>query len=169
MERLAQVLSERLLMLEGKSCSFRVNYHLFTTRVQPLHHDSLTSLCYSVTVGMPWNHALSQQNHVVLPSCVREVCLCLQREVIRSRGGLSSIPMRSMQQRTQRITRFVMVQYIALAGWVLVQSTFSLSSLGRTIPCALLMVLEAICWIATLLLLSVLFKREYTHFTHYRL
>jgi len=62
-----------------------------------------------------------------------------------------------------------MVQYIALAGWVLVQSTFSLSSRGRTIPCALLMVLEAICWIATLLLMFVLFKREYTHFTHYRL
>jgi len=75
------------------------------------------------------------------------------------------MPMRTIQQRAQRITRFVVVHYITLAGWVLVQSTFSLSSRGRTIPCALLMVLEAIGWMATLLLLFVLFKREYTRFT----
>ncbi len=72
--------------------------------------------------------------------------------------------MRTMQKRAQRITQFVAVQCIALVGWILVQSTFSLSSLGRTIPFALLMVIEAIWWIATLLMMFVLFKREYNRF-----
>ncbi len=72
--------------------------------------------------------------------------------------------MLTMQQRAQRITRFALVQCIALVGWILVQSTFSLSSLGRTIPFALMMVIETIWWIATLLLMFMLFKREYSRF-----
>ncbi len=70
----------------------------------------------------------------------------------------------TMQQRAQRITRFVMVQMIALVGWILVQSAFSLSPLGRTIPFVLMMGIEAIWWIATLVMMFVLFKREYSRF-----
>jgi hypothetical protein len=70
----------------------------------------------------------------------------------------------NMQQRANRITRFVTVQLIALVGWILVQSFFSLSPLGRTIPFAVTMVIEAIWWIATLVIMFVLFRREYNRF-----
>ena len=70
----------------------------------------------------------------------------------------------NMEQRANRITRFVTVQLIALVGWIIVQSFFSLSSLGRTIPFAVTMVIEAIWWIATLVIMFVLFKQEYDSF-----
>jgi hypothetical protein len=70
----------------------------------------------------------------------------------------------SMRQRASRITRFVTVQLIALIGWIIVQSFFSLSPLGRTIPFAVTLVIEAIWWIATLVIMFVLFKREYNRF-----
>ena len=70
----------------------------------------------------------------------------------------------TMRERASRVTRFVIVQFIALVGWIIVQSTFSLTSLGRTIPFAVTMVVEAIWWIATLAIMLVLFRREYTRF-----
>src|SRR6266702_7951116 len=70
----------------------------------------------------------------------------------------------NMRQRAHRVTRFVTVQLIALVGWIIVQSFFSLSPLGRTIPFALTMVIEAIWWIATLVIMFLLFKREYDGF-----
>ena len=70
----------------------------------------------------------------------------------------------SMRQRSRRITWFVTVQLIALVGWILVQSFFSLSALGHTIPFAVTIVIEAIWWIATLVIMFLLFKREYNGF-----
>src|SRR5260370_7460533 len=70
----------------------------------------------------------------------------------------------NMEQRANRITRFVTVQLIALVGWIIVQSFFSLSSFGRTIPFAVTMVIEAIWWIATLVIMFLLFRREYSRF-----
>ncbi len=70
----------------------------------------------------------------------------------------------NMQQRANRITRFVTVQLIALVGWIIVQSFFSLSPLGRTIPFAVTMVIEAIWWIATLVIMFLLFRRVYSRF-----
>jgi hypothetical protein len=70
----------------------------------------------------------------------------------------------NMEHRANRITRFVTVQLIALVGWIIVQSFFSLSSLGRTIPFAVTMVIEAIWWIATLVIMFLLFRREYSRF-----
>ena len=70
----------------------------------------------------------------------------------------------NMEQRANRITRFVTVQLIALVGWILVQSFFSLSPPGRTIPFAVTMVIEAIWWIATLVIMFLLFRREYSRF-----
>ena len=69
-----------------------------------------------------------------------------------------------MQQRAYRITRFLTVQLIALIGWIIVQSSFSLTSLGRTIPFAVTLVVEAIWWIVTLAIMLVLFRREYNRF-----
>ena len=70
----------------------------------------------------------------------------------------------NMRQHAQRVTYFVTVQLIALVGWILVQSFFSLSPLGRTIPFAVVIVVEAIWWIATLVIMFVLFQREYRRF-----
>ena len=70
----------------------------------------------------------------------------------------------TMQQRSVRITWFVTVQLIALVGWIIVQSFFSLSALGRTIPFAVTIVIEAIWWIATLVIMFLLFRREYYSF-----
>ena len=70
----------------------------------------------------------------------------------------------NMRQRARRVTRFVAVQLIALVGWIIVQSFFSLSPLGRTVPFAVTIVIEAIWWIATLVIMFLLFKREYDSF-----
>ncbi|GAC1347564.1 MAG: hypothetical protein NVS3B14_17530 [Ktedonobacteraceae bacterium] len=70
----------------------------------------------------------------------------------------------NMRQRAQRITLFVIVQFIALVGWIIVQSFFSLSAFGRAIPFAMMIVIEAIWWIATLVIMFLLFKRVYNGF-----
>ena len=70
----------------------------------------------------------------------------------------------TLRQRAHKITYFVTVQLIALVGWIIVQSFFSLSPLGRTIPFAVIMIIETIWWIATLVIMFVLFRREYNSF-----
>jgi hypothetical protein len=70
----------------------------------------------------------------------------------------------NMRQRAGKVTRFVTVQLIALIGWIIVQSFFSLSPLGRTVPFAVTILIEAIWWIATLVIMFLLFKREYDRF-----
>ena len=72
--------------------------------------------------------------------------------------------MNNMRKQADRITYFVTVQLIALVGWIIVQSTFSLSPFGRSIPFALTMVIETIWWIATLVIMFLLFRREYGGF-----
>lgn len=70
----------------------------------------------------------------------------------------------NMSQHAYRITWFLTVQLIALIGWIIVQSFFSLSPLGRTLPFEVTIVIEAIWWIATLVIMFLLFKREYNRF-----
>jgi tellurite resistance protein TehA-like permease len=70
----------------------------------------------------------------------------------------------SMSEQAQRVTRFVTVQLIALVGWIVVQSCFSLTPLGRSLPFAVMIVVEGIWWIATLLILFALYRREYQRF-----
>src|SRR5260370_37502146 len=74
---------------------------------------------------------------------------------------MASVPMR---QRAYKITYFVTVQLIALVGWIIVQAFFSLSPLGHNIPFAVTIVIETIWWIATLVIMFVLFRREYNSF-----
>src|SRR6266581_4524335 len=85
------------------------------------------------------------------------------RHIIRE-GGLSSMEQSGMQKRAYRVRRFLIVQLIALIGWIIVQSFFSLSPFGRTIPYAITIVIEAVWWIATLVIMFVLFKQEYDSF-----
>ncbi|HXZ03518.1 MAG TPA: hypothetical protein VEH81_01725 [Ktedonobacteraceae bacterium] len=69
-----------------------------------------------------------------------------------------------MQKRAYRVTRFLTVQLIALIGWIIVQSFFSLTPPGRAIPYAITILIEAIWWIATLIIMFLLFKHEYDGF-----
>ncbi len=70
----------------------------------------------------------------------------------------------TMRQRANNVRRFVIIQLIALVGWILVQTFFSLSPLGRTIPFVVTIVIEAIWWMATLMIMFLLFRRVYSRF-----
>ncbi len=70
----------------------------------------------------------------------------------------------SIEHRAYRVTWFLTVQLIALIGWIIVQSFFSLSPLGQNLGFTPTIVVEAIWWIATLVIMFVLFKREYNSF-----
>jgi hypothetical protein len=70
----------------------------------------------------------------------------------------------NLRQHAQRVTRFVIVQLIALVGWIVVQSCFSLTPLGRSLPFAVMIVVEGIWWIATLVIMFALYQREYQRF-----
>ncbi len=69
-----------------------------------------------------------------------------------------------MRENAHRLMHFVIVQFIALAGWVIVQSFFFLSPAGQTISFPMVMLVEIIWWIATLVIMFFLFRREYTSF-----
>ncbi len=70
----------------------------------------------------------------------------------------------TLRHKAQHVTRFLTVQFIALAGWLTVQSFFSLSPLGHSLPFALMIIVETIWWIATLVIMFLLFQREYNSF-----
>ena len=69
-----------------------------------------------------------------------------------------------MQKRAHKVRRFLTVQLIALIGWIIVQSFFSLTSPGRAIPYTITISVEAIWWIATLVIMYLLFKQVYDNF-----
>lgn len=70
----------------------------------------------------------------------------------------------SMSRRAYRISYFVTVQLIALIGWIIVQTVFTLSPLAHYISFPLIMVIETIWWIATLVIMFWLFRRIYNDF-----
>jgi len=70
----------------------------------------------------------------------------------------------ALQQRAHRVQWFLTVQFIALVGWIIVQSIFFLTPLGHNVPFPVTLVVEAIWWIATLAIMFLLFKREYSGF-----
>ena len=69
-----------------------------------------------------------------------------------------------MQKRAHKVRRSLTVQLIALIGWIIVQSFFSLTPPGRAIPYSITIVIEAIWWIVTLVIMFLLFKQEYDNF-----
>lgn len=70
----------------------------------------------------------------------------------------------SLQLKAQRVTRFLLVQFCALAGWIAVQLFFALSPLGHTLSFPAIMIIESIWWMALLLLMLRLFLHEYNRF-----
>ncbi len=70
----------------------------------------------------------------------------------------------TLRHKAQHVTRFVTIQLIALVGWLLVQSFFSLSPLGQNLPFVVMMIVETIWWIVTLVIMFWLFQREYNAF-----
>ncbi len=70
----------------------------------------------------------------------------------------------SMRAKSHRVIRFLITQFIALAGWIIVQSFFSLSSAGQHLPFLTMVLIEAIWWIALLAIMLRLFLLEYNRF-----
>jgi hypothetical protein len=70
----------------------------------------------------------------------------------------------TMRQKANQVIRFIFVQFIAIVGWIIVQSIYSLSPLGRAIPFVLLTVIEGVWWIVFLVIMFLLFRREYNRF-----
>jgi hypothetical protein len=85
------------------------------------------------------------------------------RHIVREEG-FSSMEQTGMQKRAHKVMRFLIVQLIALVGWIIVQSFFSLTPSGRAIPYSITIIIEAIWWIATFLIMFLLFKQEYDNF-----
>ena len=77
---------------------------------------------------------------------------------------MASIPAPTLQDRAHRVQWFLTVQFIALVGWIIVQTAFTLSPLHNNIPFPVTMVIEAVWWIATLAIMYWLFKRVYDSF-----
>lgn len=72
--------------------------------------------------------------------------------------------MLTISQHANSVRRFVIIQLIALIGWILVQTFFTLSPPGRTVPFAVIIVIEAIWWTVTLVMMFLLFRRIYGSF-----
>jgi len=70
----------------------------------------------------------------------------------------------TLQRHAHRVQWFLTVQFIALVGWIIVQTLFQLSPLHNNLPFAVTLVIEAIWWIATLVIMFLMFKREYSGF-----
>ena len=70
----------------------------------------------------------------------------------------------NMRERANRISSFVTVQLIALIGWIIVQTLFFVTPISNSLPFLLKMIIETIWWIATLVIMYVLFKRIYDRF-----
>ncbi|MGB8346379.1 MAG: hypothetical protein WCD86_15955 [Ktedonobacteraceae bacterium] len=72
--------------------------------------------------------------------------------------------MLTISQYANSVRRFVIIQLVALIGWILVQTFFTLSPPGRTIPFSVIIVIEAIWWTVTLVMMFMLFRRIYDSF-----
>lgn len=70
----------------------------------------------------------------------------------------------SLHRKARRVTRFVTIQFIALAGWVAVQTFFAISPIGRELPFITILFIEGVWWIALLFIMLQLFLREYNRF-----
>ena len=70
----------------------------------------------------------------------------------------------SMREKSHRVTRFLITQFVALVGWIIVQSFFSLSSAGQHLPFLITVLIEAVWWIVLLAIMLRLFLLEYNRF-----
>lgn len=70
-----------------------------------------------------------------------------------------------MEQRAYGVRNFVTVQLIALIGWIIVQSLFTyFAARFNFITFPLVMIVETIWWIATLVIMFVMFRHIYDDF-----
>ncbi|HLZ61030.1 MAG TPA: hypothetical protein VKR06_29110 [Ktedonosporobacter sp.] len=72
--------------------------------------------------------------------------------------------MPNLRERANRISSFLTVQLVALIGWIIVQSLLFVTPISNNVPFILKMVIETIWWIATLVIMYLLFKRIYDRF-----
>ncbi len=70
----------------------------------------------------------------------------------------------TIRHKAHKVVRFVLVQFIALLGWIFVQVFFSLSPVGRALGVPLMIVVEAVWWMGLLMIMLLLFLLEYNRF-----
>ena len=67
-------------------------------------------------------------------------------------------PLAQLEDTSKRLRLFFSTALVALLGWVVVQTLFSLSSFGRTNP-FIVLIIEFFWWLSLLAVLAVLFRR----------
>lgn len=70
----------------------------------------------------------------------------------------------TITQHANSVRRFIIIQLVALIGWILVQTFFTLSPPGHVVPFSVIIIIEAIWWAITLVLMFLLFRRIYENF-----
>lgn len=70
----------------------------------------------------------------------------------------------NLRERANRVSSFLTVQLIALIGWIIVQSLLFVTPISSSVPFIVKMIIETIWWIATLVIMYLLFKRIYDRF-----
>lgn len=127
-------------------------------------HLTSCEVCLAVLVEyQKMDERIHRALNVKALPCFKPELLPVQEEVHAPKGEQEALTMSVANQRS-RLFQFVTVQIIALIGWIIVQSFFSLSPLSHTIPLPVLLIVETVQWIATLVIMFVLFRREYNRF-----
>ncbi len=72
--------------------------------------------------------------------------------------GAFQQPLAQLENTSKRLRLFFITALVALLGWVVVQTLFSLSSFGQANPFIVLMI-EFFWWLSLLAVLAVLFRR----------
>ncbi len=72
--------------------------------------------------------------------------------------GAFQHPLAQLENTSKRLRLFFITALIALLGWVVVQTLFSLSSFGQANP-FIVLVIEFFWWLSLLAVLAVLFRR----------
>ena len=72
--------------------------------------------------------------------------------------GAFQHPLAQLENTSKRLRLFFITALVALLGWVVVQTLFSLSSFGRANP-FIVLVIEFFWWLSLLAVLAVLFRR----------
>ncbi len=72
--------------------------------------------------------------------------------------GASQQPLAQLEETYRRLRLFFSIALVALLGWVVVQTLFSVSPFGSTYP-FLVLAIEFVWWLSLLTVLALLFKR----------
>ena len=77
---------------------------------------------------------------------------------------VQQVPVPNLRERANRISLFLTIQLVALIGWIVVQTLLFITPISNSLPFVVKMIIETIWWIATLVIMYLLFRRIYDRF-----